>query len=317
MSSQDEVNANYQQYILYYCNHEQKDNTVYQIDLSDVCDVAYDSSPPYIVLLSNWQIGGYSAPDNSLLITYVLATVLTFFNNFYTVPQNIKDEQYYKISTSDLVSIRSDSSMIGYRVFNMTTQNTQEWNGSAWVNNNVSSSSSSVTDSQLVMWDGTTGKMVKTSGIDVSSLSKSACMIWSSDNVGVSMTANTVRLIPITGFAESVDLNSDFTPTTTTGLVTYTGSATKWFNVCCHYSLLNESPVSTQTFQAYISKNGSTTINGPRSIATFALTTVQYVSKSFRNIVQLATNDTVQLGGVYSATATLNFDDVSLSLEEI
>lgn len=131
MSTQDEVNAHPYEYILYYCNSDQKDATVYDIYLSNVCSISYDGSDNLII--SNWQIGGYSAPSNTTLKTFVLATVLAWYDNFYIVPLQIKEGQSYLITASKLASIRSDSTVLGCVVLDTTNNVLRTWNGSSWI----------------------------------------------------------------------------------------------------------------------------------------------------------------------------------------
>ena len=132
MSTQEELNFNVNQYVLYYCNSPagQSDATVYQTDLSDVCSIYFDGSSN--VHLSDWLIGGYSAPSTGTMLGYALVDVLEFFDNFYTQPSAVSQSQYWKISTSALSNIRADSSMIGFGVYDTTTQTNKFFNGTSW-----------------------------------------------------------------------------------------------------------------------------------------------------------------------------------------
>jgi hypothetical protein len=131
MSTQAEVNQHIQSYILYYCGYDQEDNTVYETDLSNVCSLSFDEKENIVV--SDWQIVAYSAPSNATLLTYTLASVETWCNNFYTIPALIEADQPYSISHADLANIRADSSMIGYTVFDSTEQTNETWTGTAWL----------------------------------------------------------------------------------------------------------------------------------------------------------------------------------------
>jgi hypothetical protein len=67
------------------------------------------------------------------LITFALADVLTWYNNFYTIPALIQGNQPYSISHSDLANIRADASMVGFTVYDTTEQANETWTGSAWL----------------------------------------------------------------------------------------------------------------------------------------------------------------------------------------
>jgi len=127
MTTQDQLNEYFYQFVLYYCN--QNDSVVHNTDLSDVGTVGVDGS--YNLTMSSWLLG-YASPSNATLLTYNLATVLAFYNNFYTIPEGIAANEPYLISTSDLANIRSDSSMIGYVVYDTTAQATKYWDGTSW-----------------------------------------------------------------------------------------------------------------------------------------------------------------------------------------
>jgi len=117
MSTQGEVNTYNAQFILYYCNVDQKDSTIYHQDLSDVCTVGWVDDA---LDITGWLIGGYGAPSNVTLMSFVLSTILDWFNYFYTIPYNIKASQSYQISATDLALIRSDATVAGCIVYDTT-----------------------------------------------------------------------------------------------------------------------------------------------------------------------------------------------------
>lgn len=131
MSTQGEVNLYPYQYVLYYCGSDQKDATVYQTDLSNVCTLGFEGDPP-VLTIAGWLIGGYGAPSNETLLGFVKDDVLAWYHSFYEVPIEIADAQHYKISGANLALARTSSDMIGYVVFNTTAQKCQYWSGSAW-----------------------------------------------------------------------------------------------------------------------------------------------------------------------------------------
>lgn len=133
MSTQEELNFNAPQYVLYYCNSPagQDDPTIYQTDLSDVCSMYFDGESN--VHLSDWLLGGYIAPSTETMLGYTLADVLEFFDNFYTQPAMVSASQYWKMSTANLLNIRADASMIGFGIFDTTSQTNKFFNGTAWI----------------------------------------------------------------------------------------------------------------------------------------------------------------------------------------
>lgn len=131
MSSQSELNEHPTQYILYFCGFVQSDPTIYATDLSNVCQTDLDGfGNLYIV---NWYIGAYLAPSMPTLMSYTLADVLEWYENNYIRPSAIASWQSNPISSTQLALVRTDSSMIGFMVYNTTEQKYQYFNGSAWV----------------------------------------------------------------------------------------------------------------------------------------------------------------------------------------
>ena len=130
MSSQSDLNTYPWQFVLYYCNTINADATVYQTDLSDVCTLGFDGSGN--IEITGWLIGGYAAPSPATLMTYVLATVLEAYEDFYTIPTAIQGAQPYSITTAKLATIRADASMIGFSVYDKDAQANKVWSGSVW-----------------------------------------------------------------------------------------------------------------------------------------------------------------------------------------
>ena len=128
MSTQIEFNSNPNLYIIYYCNYVNSDPALYDyLSLSDICGIIFDIDNIQIV---DWLIAGYLAPAISTLLTYTLVDVQAFVHSFYEEASEISMNQHYKISSSDLAACRVDSSMIGYMVYNTTTQKQQYLNSS-------------------------------------------------------------------------------------------------------------------------------------------------------------------------------------------
>ena len=132
MSTQAELNANPNLYIIYWCNNVNSDTTLYDyLSLSDVCGLIFDVDNN--IQIVDWLITGYLAPSISTLLTYTLADVQSYVHSYYEAPTEIKDARHYQISSTDLAACRVDSSMIGYVVYNTTVQKQQYYDGTNWV----------------------------------------------------------------------------------------------------------------------------------------------------------------------------------------
>lgn len=131
MSTQEELNVYNFQYVLYYCGSEQKDNTLYQMDCSDVCVASFDDSGNFQI--DKWLLPKYEAPSMDLLMKFALADVQKWYSNFYEAPSLIASYQYIKFSTDDLALVRTDADMIGYRVFDTTSRTVKSWSGAVWI----------------------------------------------------------------------------------------------------------------------------------------------------------------------------------------
>jgi len=298
---QSDYNSYPYQCILYYCGSSegQNDPTVYQIDLSDVCGLYYDGSDN--IQISDWLLGGYSSPSTVTILTYTLSDVLDFYNNFYIIPADIAANEPYMISTSDLANIRADNSMIGFVVYDTTAQSTKYWSGSNWyttASRYLSSSGGNIT-----------GNILQSA--------PSCSSWWSVAGASISYTASTPKVISMGSFTQVFDGNSDLSINTSTGEVTYTGS-TRYFRITCDYDYTALVPLSTQTLTHYLSKNGSTSISGKKTEVTFvALNSAKKYSDSISDIISLANNDTLQLGGEYSATASISYSNISYCISQI
>lgn len=133
MSTQGQVNASPTQYILYYMGAYQEDTTVYPIDLSGICDIAYTDNDPPEVVCNNWVIDEYQAPTNELLLTFAPADVFSWYDGFYLNPENITMNQPFKLSSVKLAAVRTTPDMIGYTVYNTTIKRQQYFDGANWV----------------------------------------------------------------------------------------------------------------------------------------------------------------------------------------
>lgn len=283
MSTQDQVNASVYQYILYYMNVGHADPVLYPIDLSGICSVMFTEDSPPQVSVTNWTVGGYLAPTNADLLAQAAGTVLTWYNNWYIVPKAISDFQSYQITTADLATCRADASMIGYQVYDSTAKVQKIWNGTSWVVMNTATSS--------------------------------AAAAWSADVMTVAFTANTPKVIDVTGFTQSLNFGSEWTVNTATGRHTYNGGITRPFRVTINYANSKLAPLVTQEFTVFLSKNGGTTINGKRLSETFTVTTIlDRENHCYSAVVSMSPGDYIQFAGQYTATASIVIRDVSYDI---
>lgn len=311
MSTQSDLNNNPYSYFLYYC-YQNDPVTVYPMDLSTVCTLYYDINSD--IQINTWLVGGFGPPTMpTTLLAYPLATVLAFINNFYTIPQNIQIAQPYTIATADLNNVLPHPSMLGFLVFDSTTHGLKSWNGTSWISNSL----------LYVLKSGSTMSgdlnMGSNNLLAVKTLSQSqpSCIsISSSTSSAIAFSAGVAKTIGTSSFSQSVNANSDFSFNSTTGECKYTGTATKLFRVSVAYSMLSLAIASTQT--NYLSKNGSTTISGQRAVNTYLLlgpaTTDSY---SLADVVELATNDTIQLGAQSSTTTNVTYSNISYAISQI
>ncbi len=281
MSTQAEVNASAYQYVLYYIGVDQKDSGIYPIDLSGIC--VLDFGPGDTIVCNSWLLGdSYPAPSNDTLLSYVSSTVLTWYANFYTTPAAIGDAQFYKISTSALSAIRADSSMIGFQAFDTTAKAQKIWNGISWASTAPSVSSA-----------------------------------WSSASTGVTFTANTPKVVDVSGFTQTDNTGSEWKVDTATGRHTYSGQ-TRPFSISINYAVTKATVLTTQTLTSYISKNGSTTISGKRLRETFVLAGPSDTNpRCITANMQMSYGDYLQLGANYTSTiggGGISFSDVSYEI---
>ena len=106
------------------------------------------------------------------------------------------------------------------------------------------------------------------------------------------------KLIDTATLTELLDPSNEFVPTASTGRVEYTGTETRYFQVIISFGMLG-AELNTQ-FRPYVSKNGApNSITAPPIFQTVAGYTAFTISETY----QLATNETVQLAGVYLGTS--------------
>jgi len=340
MSTQAEINSNPYQYILYYVNQNDP-TTVYQTDCSDICSLFYDGSDNLQV--TGWLLEFDPPTMPTDLEAYTLSDVLDFYNNFYVIPSEIAANEPYMISTVDLENVRADNSMKGFVIYDTTVQATKYWSGIDWYTTASRYGGTGSTGPTGPMGQigvtGATGMIGQTGAtgasfpnpalvdldmdthnlLNVGTLYQSlpSCIgIWTSASTAISFTANTPKVVSLASFSQSVNPNSDFSYDSSTGEVTYTGASTRYFKVTVNFSCTALAVASTQT--NYISLNGSTTIGAQRSVNSYLLLGQANIdSYSLSDIIQLATNDTVQLGSQLSTTNNVTFSNISYSISQL
>lgn len=112
---------------------DQKDPTVYPTDLSGICNIAFTESDPPEVECNDWSVEAYPAPSNATLLGFAPADVFSWYDGFYLNPENIANNQPYKLSSTKLAAVRTTSDMIGYTVYNTTVKRQQYFDGTNWV----------------------------------------------------------------------------------------------------------------------------------------------------------------------------------------
>lgn len=139
--------------------------------------------------------------------------------------------------------------------------------------------------------------------------------IWSGDSISSAFTANTPKLIPVTGFSQSINVSSDFSFNATTGVITYNGVTTRPYRVTILYSY--QALALAATLTNFISKNSSLIIGGVRTVISFILLGQTNILNSFlTDVMILSMGDTIQLGGQFSTTNSVNFQAVSISINQ-
>lgn len=304
MSTQTELTNNFSQYVLYYCNYVNSDPTLFNLNLSQICTLAYDTYP--IITITNW-LPAYAQPSNATLLTFVASTVSTWYDNYYTKPTQIMNSQF-RISSANLANVRTDSTMTGVTVYDTTSNVQKMFNGTSWINYN---SLCLPSNSDIDLTNHNINNVVR-----LNQSSPSFVNILSTTPATITFTAATSKAIDLPTLTGTSSSDFSFN---TNGRCTYTGSSTRYFQVSINYSVNTLVPISVQTLTTYLSKNGSTTISGPRNIKSFILVVgLNYTySETLNCIIQLAQNDTVQLFGNYSAAGGVTFNNISYNISQI
>jgi len=135
---------------------------------------------------------------------------------------------------------------------------------------------------------------------------------YTSGGFAVSFTAATAKLVDTGTLTEIQDAAGEFTPTVATGRVEYTGATTRYFNVRIIFNVLGNA--SSNTYTAWVSKNGSLTQVAARNYNFTTATPAGYLPFEVFGVYQLSTGDTIQLAALYSATASVNVFDIGVSI---
>lgn len=302
MSAQQNLNIYWTKYVLYNVNFIQGSTAVYNTDCSDVCAGSYDINGNFFI--ADWYLDPtYTQPLESTLVGYNLTDVETWFYSYYTAPVLIQESQPFIVSTSILNTIRTAPSMVGWLVQDSTTNEVKQWNGTTWIplDTLFLSSNGGTLNGDLDM----DGHEIKNVSFPISIYNGGTSTMTS-----IPFTANTARLISVSGF--TTNLNTDFSLNASTGQVTYTGSATKNFDIQINFSVRTLiSLIVTQTFTLWVSKNGSLTSVLPTSIQDFAINGFTYTFSSVLSFsTSLSTGNTLQLAGMYTATANITLGNI-------
>ncbi len=132
MGSQSDFDNNFAAYVLFHLGSVHSDPTVYATDASDVCQFAYDESNHIFIQPDTWLPTSTTEPTLETLIAYALADVMAFMTSFYFNPAAVNADQPVNLSSSDISALRTSSLVVGYTIFNLSTNKQQRWNGSGW-----------------------------------------------------------------------------------------------------------------------------------------------------------------------------------------
>ncbi len=196
---------------------------------------------------------------------------------------------------------------------------------------NVVQTSGSVTNNRIVVYSTTTGALIKDGGKliadlallagcnftgaigmgnnninsvgQINSVNPTSLDIYFSGGSSVVFTGAT-KLVSIGTFS-AASVSNDFTVTLASGLVTYTGTTTKWITLEIQLSLLPHAVATTTAWG--IAKNGSTTLVNSLAWNWNTTTSPEYQPLIVKRKVQMATNDTLQLVANIAVGMTISF----------
>lgn len=135
MSTIEELSQTPLEYVLFYCNHVQKDPMIYETNCTNVFQACINKETQCLEI-KDWLLKEkYEQPSIELLLTYKKDDVLTWYKSFYQQPIDIFNAQLaYKITEEDLKDLRTEDLLIDSVVYNTTVNRLQYWNGSTWNN---------------------------------------------------------------------------------------------------------------------------------------------------------------------------------------
>lgn len=212
---------------------------------------------------------------------------------------------------------------------------------------NIVSNAGAAVNNGIAIFSGTTGKIIADSGATLAQYLPSAggtmagtlnmgnnpvtgatvvtqttpiaYSVFSSTGGTVPVVAGVGKLISTVNATETFDPSNSFTitvsPNPNQGIITYTGATTLFFRVSVNYTVLKQN-LAYVGFTIFLAKNGNLT-PGNSSYEEWNVTTdPNKVSRCFATTVQLATNDTIQLACVFTATGGVDIGQISYNISQ-
>jgi hypothetical protein len=126
MATQQELNDNPCQFMLYYCGVTQLDTTIFRMDCDDVADYDLEGKDNNFEI-TTWKLSEkYAEPSPETLMTYSLTDVMNFYTGFYQLAFTISEAQACKVTSTQLSSMSArlavDDSLLDMVVYNTTLQ---------------------------------------------------------------------------------------------------------------------------------------------------------------------------------------------------
>lgn len=133
MTGQDNLNNYPQAFVLFYVNEIKSDPTIYNTNLTEICDAGYSITSPYNFEITTWYLTEIAEPSLETLMGYDLATVLTWYKGFYEDPLAIALAQpFTRLTSANIANVRTTVATNDSIVYNTTTSKLQYFTGSVW-----------------------------------------------------------------------------------------------------------------------------------------------------------------------------------------
>lgn len=272
--SPEELQANFVQAVLYYVGVTTSDSNRYfgwdpQTLSPDIGTLAYDEFSNLFV--DGWELGS-TKPDNATLSIPDLATVLAWYVDTYQNPQLINNAQLQdRLTAAELASVEKSHLLPDSLAYDTTNELYVYRNGSDWIPLNA------------VLLAARTSAAAVPRPL-VKAICENAAML--------SLNAGQVKNMAAMWNAI---LLSDFTFHPVTGILTYTGRATKSFDIEFSISVAAKNSAVSGNVAFFVNVNGQTQIP-TAAIRRSVSFPGSRQSVSVRDVVELSHGSTVTLG---------------------